>query len=52
MDTDKVSKLDDKQLDNVKGGILTELLLVAIPFIATGIGYGLVSAANHLTKKR
>lgn len=52
MDTDKVSKLDDKQLDNVKGGILTELFLIAIPFIATGIGYGIVALENKIKKKR
>lgn len=51
MNTDKVSKLDDKQLDNVKGGIFAELFLIAIPFIATGIGYGLVALENKIRNK-
>lgn len=46
MDTDKVSKLDDKQLDNVKGGSLIGLALGVITAIATFGGAVVVGATT------
>lgn len=41
MNTDKVSKLEEEQLDNVKGGII-DVLLIAIGALVGGVGGGYV----------
>lgn len=44
MDTEKVSKLEEKQLDNVKGGIILDALLCL-----GGVGVGIAALVKLFT---
>lgn len=53
MNTDKVSKLEEEQLDNVQGGFaISALVLTLAPIIATAFGCGACAVAKHIADKR